>query len=79
MIAYFAEGFVIILGVICAIVCFVLVGIAPSANERVNRLAANITRYAAKITIVDWVLCLFDAFICGLIAFFSFKVWQLGG
>uniref|UniRef100_A0A914PCW0 MARVEL domain-containing protein n=1 Tax=Panagrolaimus davidi TaxID=227884 RepID=A0A914PCW0_9BILA len=68
MIACFAEGFYVIGGV--AIVCFLLVDIGPSAIA---------TRIAAETTIVDGVLCLLDLFVTGLIAYFSFHVWKLGG
>uniref|UniRef100_A0A914PNZ1 Uncharacterized protein n=1 Tax=Panagrolaimus davidi TaxID=227884 RepID=A0A914PNZ1_9BILA len=68
MIACFTVGFFVILGVICAIVCLLLVG----ANEIV-------TRHAAETTIVDGVLGLLEIFITGLIAYFSFEVWKLGG
>uniref|UniRef100_A0A914Q5R6 NADH dehydrogenase subunit 6 n=1 Tax=Panagrolaimus davidi TaxID=227884 RepID=A0A914Q5R6_9BILA len=70
MIACFVEGFFVIISVILAIVCFVIGGIASSESA---------TSGAGTFTIVIGVLYLFDAFICGLIAFFSFKVWKLGG
>uniref|UniRef100_A0AC35FG64 NADH dehydrogenase subunit 6 n=1 Tax=Panagrolaimus sp. PS1159 TaxID=55785 RepID=A0AC35FG64_9BILA len=72
MIACFVEGFFVIISVILAIVCFVIGGINAGSN-------ISVIRDASTWTIIAGVFLLLDAFICGAIAFFSFKVWKLGG